>query len=84
VTNTIVSITQIGDRTEFSRAFACAVVHDIFNWLSVTVLLVLEILTGFLFHTTDAIVSGLGDANSNGTTRDEIHQFYSIPDQYSC
>ena len=33
VTNTIVSLTQIGDKTEFERAFSCAVVHDIFNWL---------------------------------------------------
>ena len=39
VTNTIVSITQIGDRAEFSRAFAAATVHDIFNWLTVIVLL---------------------------------------------
>ena len=42
VTNTIVSITQIGDRTEFSRAFAAATVHDIFNWLTVIVLLIIE------------------------------------------
>ena len=39
VTNTIVSLTQIGDRAEFSRAFAAATVHDIFNWLTVIVLL---------------------------------------------
>ena len=43
---------QIGDRTEFERAFACAVVHDIFNWLAVIVFLVVEIITGYLFHLT--------------------------------
>lgn len=59
VTNTIVSITQIGDRKEFERAFACAVVHDFFNWLSVIVILPLEVLTGFLYHLTGAIVKGI-------------------------
>ena len=43
VTNTIVSFTQIGDRNEFRRAFAAATVHDMFNWLTVIVLFVVEI-----------------------------------------
>lgn len=45
VTNTIVSLTQMGDRNEFRRAFAAATVHDMFNWLSVIILFPLEILT---------------------------------------
>ena len=45
VTNTIVSLTQMGDRNEFRRAFAAATVHDMFNWLSVIVLFPLEIIT---------------------------------------
>ena len=45
VTNTIVSFTQIGNRNEFRRAFAGATVHDMFNWLSVIVLFVVEIIT---------------------------------------
>ncbi len=48
VTNTIVSITQIGDREEFKRAFACAVVHDFFNWMAVVVFFTLEVTTGYL------------------------------------
>ena len=59
VTNTIVSITQIGNRQEFERAFACAVVHDFFNWLAVISMLVLELCTGYLYHVTGAIVEGL-------------------------
>ena len=59
MTNTIVSLTQIGDRTEFERAFACAVVHDIFNWLAVISLLVVEVITGYLFYLTSAIVNGI-------------------------
>lgn len=45
VTNTIVSLTQMGDRNEFRRAFAAATVHDMFNWLSVIVLFPIEIIT---------------------------------------
>lgn len=59
VTNTIVSLTQIGDRLEFERAFACAVVHDIFNWLSVIVMLIVEVITHYLFYITNAIVDGI-------------------------
>ena len=59
VTNTIVSITQIGDRAEFSRAFAAATVHDIFNWLTVIVLLIVEVVAGFLERLSGAIVAGI-------------------------
>ena len=47
VTNTIVSMTQAGDREAFRRAFASATVHDMFNWLSVIVLTIIELATGF-------------------------------------
>ncbi|KAF4531928.1 hypothetical protein B566_EDAN000957 [Ephemera danica] len=59
VTNTIVAITRIGDRAEFGRAFAGATVHDMFNWLSVIVLLTLEVTTGYLYHLTSAIVNSM-------------------------
>ena len=44
VTNTLVAMTQIGNREEFERAFACATVHDMFNWCSVSVLFTFEVL----------------------------------------
>uniref|UniRef100_A0A7N4NFQ0 Sodium-dependent phosphate transport protein 2B n=1 Tax=Sarcophilus harrisii TaxID=9305 RepID=A0A7N4NFQ0_SARHA len=56
VTNTIVALMQAGDRNEFRRAFAGATVHDFFNWLSVLVLLPMEVITGYLYHLTNAIV----------------------------
>lgn len=59
VTNTIVSITQMVNREEFRRAFACAVVHDFFNWFSVIVFFVLEMTTGYLYNLTLAIVNSL-------------------------
>lgn len=46
VTNTIVSIGQITNKNDFRRAFAGATVHDMFNWLTVLVLLPLESATG--------------------------------------
>ena len=33
VTNIIVALTQAGDREQFRKAFSCANVHDMFNWL---------------------------------------------------
>ncbi|XP_051946700.1 sodium-dependent phosphate transport protein 2B-like isoform X2 [Xyrauchen texanus] len=56
VTNTIVAVMQAGDRNEFRRAFAGATVHDFFNWLSVLVLLPLEVASGYLYKLTELII----------------------------
>ncbi|XP_001367079.1 sodium-dependent phosphate transport protein 2B isoform X2 [Monodelphis domestica] len=56
VTNTVVALMQAGDRDEFRRAFAGATVHDFFNWLSVLVLLPLEVITNYLYYLTDVTV----------------------------
>lgn len=50
VTNTIAALAQIGQKREFRRAFAAATCHDFFNYLTVLVLLPLELATGFLAH----------------------------------
>ena len=47
VTNTLVAMTQIGSREEFERAFACATVHDMFNWCAVSVLFSIEVHTTY-------------------------------------
>lgn len=60
VTNTIVSLGQSGKREEFRKAFAGATVHDIFNLLSVLVLLPIELISGYLRHLADAIVGDFG------------------------
>jgi len=46
VTNTLVSMGQVGDRVELQRAFAGATVHDMFNMLTVLVLLPTEWIVG--------------------------------------
>ncbi|XP_060103276.1 sodium-dependent phosphate transport protein 2B [Heteronotia binoei] len=56
VTNTVVALMQAGDRNEFRRAFAGATVHDFFNWLSVFVLLPIEVASGYLYRLTSVIV----------------------------
>ena len=61
VTSTIVSLTQSGDKDTFRRSFAGATVHDMFNWLTVIILLPLEAATGYLYHLTDAITKNIGD-----------------------
>ena len=50
VTNTIVSFSHIRRKTEFARAFPAAIVHDIFNILSVVVLFPLELRFHFIEH----------------------------------
>ena len=68
VTNTIVSFTQMPDRNEMRRAFACVTVHDMFNWLSVIILVTGEV--RILVKMTGALVSNLGDT----------HGSYKLPD----
>jgi sodium-dependent phosphate cotransporter len=46
VTNTIVSMSQMGNRIDLERSFAGATVHDMFNMLSVATLLPLEAIIG--------------------------------------
>jgi len=57
VTNTIVSLMQASDRNEFRRAFAAATVHDMFNWLTVIVLLPIEVTFHFLEKITDKLMT---------------------------
>ncbi|KAM4819309.1 sodium-dependent phosphate transport protein 2B-like isoform 1-T3 [Thomomys bottae] len=56
ITNTVVALMQAGDRNEFRRAFAGATVHDFFNWLSVLVLLPLEVIAHYLEILTNLVV----------------------------
>jgi sodium-dependent phosphate cotransporter len=44
ITGSMVAFLQIRDINEFRRAFAGAIIHDIFNWLSVIVMLFTEVL----------------------------------------
>ena len=65
VTNTIVSIGQIADKEQYRRAFAGATVHDMFNLLSVLILLPLELASSYLFKLTEKIVEPLNQESSD-------------------
>ena len=73
VTNTIVSMGHVKQRDEFRRAFAGATVHDLFNWLSVLVLLPVEVITNhifgssYLYYASNSITHAMGIKNKQGT-----------------
>jgi sodium-dependent phosphate cotransporter len=56
VTNTIVAMGQMGSDDQLERAFSGATVHDLFNLLAVAVLFPVELVTGYLYHLTGAIL----------------------------
>ena len=53
------AVTQLA---KIPRAFACATVHDMFNWLTV---IIMVIVSGFLETITSAMVASLGDTSGN-------------------
>merc|ERR1712062_647261 len=69
VTNTLVAMTQIGNKDEFQRAFSAATVHDMFNWCTVLIVFTIECLfgVGFLEKMTDAMADNLVGSNVTGT-----------------
>ncbi|HPF14630.1 MAG TPA: Na/Pi symporter, partial [Planctomycetota bacterium] len=72
ITNTIVSVGHIRQGPEFRRAFAAATVHDFFNILCVTILLPLELATGFLEHTAQWLTGYLVSESSHGNFHSPI------------
>ncbi|XP_071100972.1 sodium-dependent phosphate transport protein 2B-like [Haliotis cracherodii] len=78
VTNTIVSMVSLKDRQQFERAFAGATVHDMFNWLTVIILLPVEIVTGYLFRLTQSIIS-TSDLHTYTTGKKDILKVITRP-----
>ncbi len=66
VTNTIVSMGHITRPDEFRRAVAGATVHDFFNWLTVLILLPLELLFGIISKPATALANALPGVDSGG------------------
>lgn len=74
VTNTIVAMGQMGEGDQLERAFAGATVHDMFNFLTVAVLLPVEVITGYLYHLTKALTKNV--SSSDRETRDSFVKKY--------
>ncbi len=75
VTNTIVALAHMGRPDEFRRAFAVATCHDFFNYMSVAILVPLELTTGFLQRTAvflAAPLEGVGGLKYESPIRDVI------------
>ena len=64
VTNAIVSLGHMGNRGEFRKAFSGAIVHDVFNWLTVAILLPLEMATGYLHKTAEFLADKMAGSAS--------------------
>jgi len=69
VTNTITTVSSALKRREFHRAFERAVIHDIFNWLSVLMFLAWEVITGYLQHLTGKVIRVLHLEQSKKTNQ---------------
>ncbi|WP_095511207.1 Na/Pi symporter [Rubrivirga marina] len=74
VTNTIVSMGHVTRPDEFRRAMAGATVHDFFNWLSVLVLLPLEVFFGVISRPATVLAEAIPGVDSGdlGDTPFEI------------
>jgi len=70
VTNTIVAVTQLGDRKQFRRAFAGATVHDMFNILCVLVLLPIEVITNYLYLLTQYLIDNMNLASDKSAKKE--------------
>lgn len=69
ITNTIVSLGHVRDRSEFRRAFAAATVHDFFNLLAVFIFLPLELMFGLLQRSAEwlaELLMGSADMSMKG------------------
>ena len=66
VTNTLASLGHIRRSEEFKRAFAGATMHDFFNLMAVSVLLPLELITGFLSTIAENMAEWLSEAGIQG------------------
>ncbi|ODM97831.1 Sodium-dependent phosphate transport protein 2A [Orchesella cincta] len=66
ITNTIVALTHMTNRDDFERAFGGAVLHDMFNLLTVSTLLIVEKLTSYLEVTTTKIMSAFDLESKKG------------------
>lgn len=60
VTNTVVALGHIGRPDEFKRAFSAATCHDFFNFMTVAVLLPLELFTGVLTRLSGGLTELIG------------------------
>jgi sodium-dependent phosphate cotransporter len=72
VTNTLVALAHMRQSTEFRLAFTAATMHDFFNLMAVGILLPLELLTGVLSKTAEAITHAVSGGDVGGSFNSPI------------
>jgi len=77
ITSTMVSLTTLKDLEEYRLGFSAAIIHDLFNWCIILVLLPLEIGTGALEKLTDAVVNSF-DINNDSLILQDSFIFGSL------
>ena len=70
VTNTLVALANLRNTEDFRRAFAAATMHDFFNVMAVSVLLPLELITGFLSGSASWLARTVSGQTELGATFD--------------
>lgn len=72
VTNTLVALTHIRRSTEFRLALTAATMHDFFNLLAVALLLPIELVTGVLSRSAEAITQAVSGGSVGGSFNSPI------------
>ena len=67
VTNTLVALAHMRKSNEFRMAFAAATMHDFFNLTAVAILLPVELLTGALSNSAEAITRAVSGGAVGGS-----------------
>ena len=71
ITNIVVSLGQVNDTDQLERAFAGASVHHLFNFLTVAVLLPLEVTTHYLSVVTFALTKRHAHVSAGGSAEQQ-------------
>ena len=64
-TNSLIALTLANDPNEFKRAFSAATLNDMFNFLTTTVLLPVEIFSSFLFVVSEKLTNTIPFENAD-------------------
>ena len=80
LTSTIIALYNIKDMQMYRLGFSAAVLHDLFNWMTVLVLLPLEILTSFLERSSSFLISALFQDSTTTATKSSFRFLEAILD----
>ena len=77
ITSTMVSLTNLHNIEEYRLGFTAAILHDIFNWCTILLLLPLEMGTGSLERLTGYIADQFDSGNNTDSGMEDHFQAFS-------